>query len=114
MTEVAQILEEHPLLGAVDVIAVPDERRGQALCACVVLESKAEAGEALARELCSYVHDALGGLARPRTVAFVEAFPAELSADVRRRALRLLCTANPAEWFPVSAAQLAAAATATE
>lgn len=35
---------------------------------------EAEAGEALARELCSYVHDALGGLARPRTVAFVEAF----------------------------------------
>ena len=110
LTEVAQILEEHPLLGAVDVIAVFDERRGQALCACVVLDEKAEAGEPLARELCSYVHDALGGLARPRTVAFVEAFPPELTPDVRRRALRLLCTANPAEWFTVTAAQLAAAA----
>jgi acetyl-CoA synthetase len=114
LTEVVQILEEHPLLGAVEVIAVPDERRGQALCACVVLEPKAEAGEALARELCNHVHDALGGLARPRTVAFVEAFPPDLTADVRRRALRLLCTANPAEWFTVTAAQLAAAATATE
>jgi acetyl-CoA synthetase len=114
LTEVAQILKEHPLLGAVDVIAVPDERRGQALCACVVLDPKAEAGEALARELRGYVHDALGGLARPQTVAFVEAFPPELTAQVRRRALRLLCTANPAEWFTVTAAQLAAAATATE
>jgi acetyl-CoA synthetase len=114
LTEVVQILEEHPLLEALDVIAVPDERRGQALCACVVLDPKAEAGEPLARELTNYVHDALGGLARPRTVAFVEAFPPELSAEVRRRALRLLCTANPAEWFTVTAAQLAAAATATE
>jgi acetyl-CoA synthetase len=114
LTEVAQILEEHPLLGPVEVIAVPDERRGQALCACVVLDPKAEAGEALARELRGYVHDTLGGLARPRTVAFLEAFPPELTAEVRRRALRLLCTANPAEWFTVTAAQLAAAATATE
>jgi len=96
------------------VIAVPDERRGQALCACVVLDAKAEAGDDLARELRNHVHDALGGLARPRTVAFVEAFPAELPADIRRRALRMLCTANPAEWFTVTAAQLAAAATASD
>ena len=114
LTEVAQILEEHPLLEAVDVVAVPDERRGQALCACVVLDPKAEAGNALAGELRSYVHDALGGLARPHAVAFVEAFPPELSVEGRRRALRLLCTANPAEWFTVTAAQLAAAAAATE
>ena len=110
----AQVLEEHPLLAAVDVIAVPDERRGQALCACVVLMEKAEGGDALARELRGYVHDSLGGLARPRTVAFVEAFPAELPSDGRRRALRLLCTADRGDWFTVTAAQLAAAAAATE
>ncbi|HET9770850.1 MAG TPA: AMP-binding protein [Acidimicrobiia bacterium] len=116
LTEVTQILEEHPLLAGVDVIAVPDERRGQALCACVVLdaEAKGEAGDDLARELRSYVHDTLGGLARPRTVAFVDAFPADLPPDRRRRALRLLGSANPADWFTVTAAQLAAAAAATE
>jgi acetyl-CoA synthetase len=113
LTEVGRILEEHPLLAAVDVVAVPDERRGQALCACVVLD-KADAGDELARELRAHVHDALGGLARPRTVAFVEAFPPELPPEARRRALRLLCAANPSEWFSVSAAQLAAAATATD
>jgi len=114
LTEVGQILEEHPLLAAVDVVAVPDERRGQALCACVVVDRKADAGDGLARELRSHVHDALGGLARPATVVFVEAFPPELPAEARRRALRLLCAANPAEWFTVTAAQLAAAATATD
>jgi acetyl-CoA synthetase len=114
LTEVGRILEEHPLLVAVDVVAVPDERRGQALCACVVLDRKAEAGDELARELRGYVHDLLGGLARPRTVAFVEDFPADLPPETRRRALRLLCTANPSEWFTVTAAQLAAAATATD
>ncbi|HVW31783.1 MAG TPA: AMP-binding protein [Acidimicrobiia bacterium] len=114
LTEVGRILDEHPLLRAVEVVAVPDERRGVALCACVVLDDKAEAGEDLARELRGYVHDALGGLARPRTVAFVEGFPAPLGPDARRRALRLLCTANPADWFTVTAAQLTAAATATD
>jgi acetyl-CoA synthetase len=113
LTEVAQILEELPLLEAVEVIAVPDEQRGQALYACVVLDPKAEPAEELARELRSYVHDALGGLARPHSVAFVEAFPGELSPDARRRALRLLCTANRAECFTITTAQLAAAATAT-
>jgi acetyl-CoA synthetase len=116
LTEVTQILEEHPLLARVEVIAVPDERRGQALCACVVLDAdaKGEAGDELARELRNYVHDALGGLARPRTVAFVDAFPADLPPDGRRRALRLLNSANPADWFTVTSAQLAAAAAATE
>jgi acetyl-CoA synthetase len=116
LTEVTRILEEHPLLAGVDVIAVPDERRGQALCACVVLdtEAKGEAGDELARELRTYVHDALGGLARPRTVAFVDGFPADLAPEARRRALRLLGSANPADWFTVTAAQLAAAAAATE
>jgi acetyl-CoA synthetase len=114
LTEVGRILEEHPLLVAVDVVAVPDERRGQALCACVVLDPKAEPGEALARELRTYVHDALGGLSTPRTVAFVQGFRPDLPVDVRRRALRLLATVNPAEWFTVTAAQLAAAATATD
>ncbi|HEV7534871.1 MAG TPA: AMP-binding protein, partial [Acidimicrobiia bacterium] len=49
LTEVGQILDEHPLLTAVDVVAVPDERRGQALCACVVVDQKAEPGDELAR-----------------------------------------------------------------
>ena len=114
LTEVGRILEEHPLLVAVDVVAVPDERRGQALCACVVLDPKAEPGDELARELRGYVADALGGLARPRTVAFVERFPADIPGEARRRALRLLCTANPADWITVSSSQLAAAATATD
>jgi acetyl-CoA synthetase len=114
LTEVGQILEEHPLLATVDVVAVPDERRGQALCACVVLDPKAEPGDDLARELRGYVHDALGGLAVPRTVVFVDGWPAGLTPEARRRALRLLCTANPAEWFTVTAGQLSAAATATD
>ena len=37
-----------------------------------------------------------------------------MSFITRRRALRLLCTANPSDWISLSAAQVAAAATATD
>lgn len=114
LTEVKGILAEHPHVRDVDVVPRPDERRGQSIAACVVLDDKVEPTEDLARELCAYVHDTMGGLARPRAVAFVEAFPADLAPDVRRRALHLLCAANPAEVFTVTAAQLAAAAAATD
>ena len=40
--------------------------------------------------------------------------PPWMSAEARRRALRLLCTANHADWITLSAAQLAAAASATD
>ena len=60
------------------------------------------------------MHETLGGLARPGAVAFVESFPADLTPDARQRALRLLCSANPAEFFTVTAAQLAAAVAATD
>jgi acetyl-CoA synthetase len=112
LTEVRGILEEHPFVRDVEVVTRTDERRGQSVAACVVLEDKAEPGETLALELCSYVHDTLGGLARPRVVAFVESFPEDLPPEARHRALRLLCAANPAEFFTVTTAQLAAAAAA--
>jgi acetyl-CoA synthetase len=112
LTEVRGILEEHPFVREVEVVTRTDQRRGQSIAACVVLEDKAEASEALALELCSYVHDTLGGLAQPRVVAFVESFPDDIPPDARYRALHLLCTANPAEFFTVTTAQLAAAAAA--
>lgn len=114
LTEIKGVLIEHPYVSDAEVVPRSDERRGVSIAACVVLSDKAEATGTLAGELAEYVHDLVGGLARPRAVAFVEAFPPDLTPDVRARALRLLCAANPAEWFTVTAAQLAAAATATD
>ena len=114
LTEVRGVLEEHPFVLAVEVVPRPDDRRGQSIAACVVLDEKAQPGDELARELRAYVHETLGGLARPRAVAFIESFPDDLTPEARRRALRLLCAANPAESFTVTAAQLAAAAAATD
>ena len=47
------------------------------------------------------------GIGQPRAALCARGDPATW-------ALRLLCAANPAEWFTVTAAQPAAAATATE
>lgn len=119
LTEVRDVLLDHPFVADVEVVPRPDERRGQSVVACVVLEpaplaeGKARPGEELAAELSGYVHETLGGLARPGAVAFVESF-ADVDPESRRRALRLLCAANPTVAFTVSTPQLRAAATAAE
>jgi hypothetical protein len=61
----------------------------------------------MASELRLYVHDLLGGLATPQTVAFVEAFPQDAGGDALVRALQGLCTASAAVQH-ISQEQLAA------
>ena len=87
-----------------------DAVTGQTLTACVVVADDANAGEALASDLREHVHERLGGLAQPRTVAFVAGFPADLPPVLRRRALRLLCAADRASTYDISVESLTTAA----
>jgi hypothetical protein len=63
---------------------------------CVELTPEADADVAMATELRIHVHDLLGGLAKPQTVAFVEAFPAEADSEALVRALQGLCAGTAA------------------
>jgi acetyl-CoA synthetase len=95
-TEVKQALEEHPFVRRAEVVDRPDPRTGRAVVGCVELTAEAGADAALATELRMHVHDLLGGLAEPATVAFVEAFPADAGGDALVSALRGLCSATSA------------------
>ena len=114
LTEVRQLLEEHPFVAQVEVVALPDERRGQSLCACVVLEDKVEPSEALAGELRGHVHDTLGGLARPRSSPSSTGSPRTSTPSPAGGHCGLLCAADPSETFTVTETQLAAAASAID
>jgi len=113
--EVRDVLQEHPLVAAAEVVARPDRRSGQAVIACVLLDDAAGTGDStpalqkVAGELRSHVQDTLGGLARPRGVVFLDAFPGDLSRESLRSALTVLCTAQPAEVVRVTADQVRAA-----
>lgn len=67
-----------------------DPQLGRSLAAAVVLTPEAQADDAVARDLLDAVREVLGGLSRPRALAFVDRFGEELSTDTLRQALALL------------------------
>lgn len=82
---VERVLCAHPAVGEVAVVGVPDPRWGEAVHAAVVLRPGAGA---TADELTAYCRERLGGVAWPRSVAFVAALPRTAVGKVDKRALR--------------------------
>jgi len=92
LTEIREALLEHPFVGDAEIVERVDRESGPSLAACVVLADSLAGGEELARSLRGHVRERLGGLAQPRLVAFLDAFPEEVDGDARRVALGLLCS----------------------
>jgi acetyl-CoA synthetase len=69
-------------------IGVPDELKGEAIAAYVVLRPGVEPGEDLRATLATAVAERLGKLARPREVRFVSDLPKTRSAKIVRRLVR--------------------------
>ncbi len=86
--EVESALVSHPAVREAAAIGVPDEVKGEALWAYVVLAAGTEPGEALRAELVDVVSEHLGRSFRPSAVRFVAALPKTRSAKVLRRAIR--------------------------
>jgi acetyl-CoA synthetase len=118
--EVRDVLEEHPLVVAAEVVARSDRRTGQSVVACVVLDAGAAGSDGLAyspekvsRELTGHVQDSLGGLARPRGVLLLDEMPTDIPRDDLRRALSVISSARPTDVLRVSADQVRAAVEAS-
>jgi acetyl-CoA synthetase len=109
LTEVREALLDHPFVADAEIVEREDRETGQALAACVVLTDGTATGDDLARALRAHVHERLGGLAEPRTVAFVEAFPDDVPARVLRDGLRMLCASDQSVTLAITAAQIRAA-----
>jgi acetyl-CoA synthetase len=91
LSEVRDVLLDHPFVAAAEVVMRPDART---VIACVVPTDGTETGGALAAELAETVRETLGGLARPRGVLFLDRFGHELSPEIRRRALASVAAAT--------------------
>lgn len=86
--EVESALVSHPSVAEAAAVGLPDELKGQALWAFVVLAPGVEATEELRRELVQVVADHLGRSFKPSAVRFVVALPKTRSAKVVRRVIR--------------------------
>ncbi|MBP9144245.1 MAG: AMP-binding protein [Thermoanaerobaculia bacterium] len=69
-------------------IGIPDELKGEAIAAFVVLRPGVEPTEELRTALAAAVADQLGKVARPREVRFVGDLPKTRSAKILRRVVR--------------------------
>jgi HIP---CoA ligase len=107
--EIEALLRQHPGVGQVAVIGVPDERMGEVGCAYVVPSpgsapaagsngpadgadgvdgADGADGEALARSLLSWAREAMANYKVPRHVVVVESLPLNAGGKVLKRELR--------------------------
>jgi acetyl-CoA synthetase len=68
------------------VVGRPDEIKGEAICAFVVL--KVEASDALKKELRNHVASEIGPIAKPDDIRFADSLPKTRSGKIMRRLLR--------------------------
>jgi acetyl-CoA synthetase len=86
--EVESVLVGHPAVAEAAAVGIPDELKGEALWAFVVLAPGAEPGETLRAELSNLVADRVGKSFKPSAVRFTAALPKTRNAKVLRRAIR--------------------------
>lgn len=82
--EIESALMEHPDVAEVSVIGVPDELRGQAIKAFVVLDEKTEPSARLAVSIREFCNKRLAEYKWVREIEFVETMPKTISGKIRK------------------------------
>lgn len=93
--EVEAAVVAHPAASEAAAIGVPDELKGEAIVAFVVLKPGVVESEALREELVRAVEADLGKTLRPKALRFVDALPKTRSAKIVRGAIRRAWLAEP-------------------
>jgi len=98
--EVESSLVSHPSVAEAAVVGYPDDIKGEAICAFVVLKNtELRAGRrelekedsyhaALSSQLIAHVSKEIGSIARPEKIHFTDALPKTRSGKIMRRLLR--------------------------
>jgi acetyl-CoA synthetase len=86
--DVESALVSHPACGEAGVCGVPDEIKGEAIVAYVVLRAGYEQSEALAAQLVTHVREELGPIATPAAIRFTAKLPKTRSGKIMRRLLK--------------------------
>lgn len=86
--EVEEVLSRHPAIAQVAVIGLPDELRGEEVCAVVVLDPAYANNPPSAQEIIDWSQQHLAKYKYPRHIRFTGEFPLGPSHKVLKRELR--------------------------
>jgi len=86
--EVEHALVGHHAVAEAAVVGKTDATSGQAVAAFVILKAGVEPSEALVGELRDHVGNAIGPIAKPKTILFTEDLPKTRSGKIMRRLLK--------------------------
>ena len=93
--EVESALVAHPAVQEAAAIGVPDDIKGEALVAFVILRPGFEGGDALEADLKAAVTTSLGKSLKPRAVHVVADLPRTRNAKIMRRVIRATYIGEP-------------------
>jgi acetyl-CoA synthetase len=85
--EIESVLNTHPAVLESAVYGVPDELRGQLVCAAISLREGYTPSEELTRELKEYVKVNTAPYKYPRVIRYLESLPKTTSGKIIRRGL---------------------------
>jgi acetyl-CoA synthetase len=85
---VESVLMEHPAVTECAVTGVPDEERGFAVKATIVLSAGYEGTPELTKELQNHVKKTTAPYKYPRIIEYVGALPKTISGKIRRVEIR--------------------------
>ncbi len=86
--DVESALVSHPACGEAGVCGVPDEIKGEAIVAYVVLRAGYEQSDELGAALIDHVRKELGPIATPSAIRFTAKLPKTRSGKIMRRLLK--------------------------
>jgi acetyl-CoA synthetase len=87
-TEIVSTLVEHPAVAEAAATGAYDPERGQRIVCFVLLKGDVESSGELSSELCEWVAQKIGKIARPAAVLFGEDLPKTRSGKIMRRLLK--------------------------
>lgn len=96
--EIESALVANPKVAEAAVVGRPDEIKGEAILAYVILKGARPAGgsdEALTEELRAWVAEKIGPIAKPDDIRYVDNLPKTRSGKIMRRLLRSIARGEP-------------------